>query len=81
MTLIRKIAFTIACSGLMVAAPMANAKSTSGSVPAFTVSAVGQNNANNEGGGGRGKGIKWPVWVAGLVAVVTGGIIIGSGSR
>lgn len=81
MTLTRKIAFTIACSGLMVAAPMASAKSTSGSVPAFSVSAVGQNNGNDEGGGARGNGIKWPVWVAGLVAIVTGGIILGSGSR
>ncbi|MFM6931746.1 MAG: hypothetical protein ACKOUT_05840 [Novosphingobium sp.] len=81
MTLIRKIAFTIACSGLAIAAPMANARTTSGSVPAFTVSTVGQNNGNDEGGGARGRGIKWPVWVAGLVAIVTGGIIIGSGSR
>lgn len=81
MTLIRKIAFTIAASGLMAAAPIASAKSTSGSVPAFTVSAVGQNNGNDEGGGARGNGIKWPVWVAGLVAIVTGGIILGSGSR
>ncbi len=81
MTLIRKIAFTIAASGLMVAAPMASAKSTSGSVPAFTVSAAGQSSGNDLRGGAAIGGIGWPVWVASLVALVTGGIILGSGSR
>lgn len=82
MTLIRKIAFTLACSGLMVSAPMANARSTSGSVPAFTVSAVGQSGGGDVGGGiEEGVWGDWGFWLGGFIVVVTGGIILGSGSR
>lgn len=87
MALIRKIAFTLACSGLVVAPTMANARSTSGGVPAFSVSTVGQNSANREGGGNRGvgsryvRGGKW-IWIAGIgLALVVGGVIIATASR
>ncbi|MCW1401066.1 hypothetical protein OKA06_01510 [Novosphingobium sp. MW5] len=39
MSLIRNVTLSMACAGLVLSAPMASARSTSGSVPAFAVSA------------------------------------------
>lgn len=95
MTLIRKIAFTLACSGMVVSAPMANARSTSGSVPAFSVSAQAPANLNVPEGtisddgnykftNGKWhllKNGKWILWVGAASVLVGGVIILASNSR
>lgn len=80
MSLIRNVSLTMACSGMVVAAPMAQANSTSGSVPAFSVSAVGQNNDDN-GGGTRVRPNRWILWVGAIGLIIVGGIIVATISR
>ncbi len=46
MSPIRKIAFASACAGLVISAPMASARSTSGGVPAYSFSAQASGNIN-----------------------------------
>lgn len=89
MTLIRKIALTAACSGLVLSPTMANARSTSGSVPAFAVSANAPANTNvpegtiSEDGKYKFTKGKWHLlkngrWLllVGAVSIVVGGVII-----
>ena len=95
MTLIRKIAFTLACSGLVVAPTMANARSTSGGVPAFSVSAQAPANVNVPEGtisddgnykftNGKWhllKNGKWILWLGAASIVIGGTIILATNSR
>ncbi len=95
MSPIRKLAFATACAGLVVSAPMASARSTSGGVPAFSVSAAAPSTVNVPDGtisddgrfvfrGGKWfavKGGKLFLLLGAVLVTVTGIVILATNSR
>lgn len=95
MSPIRKIAFASACAGLIVSAPMASARSTSGGVPAYSFSAQASGNINisegtvsddgkyifRTGKWHRIKGGKLFLLVGVALVAISGGVILASNNR
>lgn len=89
MSLIRNVTVSMACAGLAISAPMASARSTSGSVPAFAVSAQAPATTNvpegtiSDDGKYKFTNGKWQLlkngrWIllAGAASILVGGVII-----